>query len=200
MKQTSLILSIVSIIAAIVLAVIVLQAPKAEEASVVATESTIGEGAIVYFSMDRVLNEYNMAIDLAAVVESKANSISQEINRRGTKLENDIKKFQEKINKGLLTQSVAEQQNQKLVQDQQEFQNYTAQKQNEIAEEQAVMMNQIADAINTYVEKFNAEKKYAMILTTQGDILASPVVKAAAELDITSVLIEGLNAEYAATK
>ena len=67
-------------------------------------------------------------------------------------------------------------------------------------EEQQVMTNQLADAINNFIVKFNEEKKYAMILATQGDILPSPVVTADPELDITDALIEGLNADYIKTK
>ena len=160
----------------------------------------VQSGAIVYFNMDRVISEYDMANDLRSVVETKVNSINQEVNRRGTKLEKDIKAFQDKINKGLLTQSVAESQNQKLIQQQNSFQTYAAQKQQEIAEEQQVMMNQIADAINTYIAEFNADKKYSLILATQGDIISVPVVAGAAELDITDTLLEGLNAAYVKTK
>ena len=160
----------------------------------------VQSGAIVYFNMDRVISEYDMANDLRSVVETKVNSINQEVTRRGTKLEKDIKAFQDKINKGLLTQSVAESQNQKLIQQQNSFQTYAAQKQQEIAEEQQVMMNQIADAINTYIAEFNADKKYALILATQGDIISVPVVAGAAELDITDTLLEGLNAAYVKTK
>ena len=160
----------------------------------------VQSGAIVYFNMDRVISEYDMANDLRSVVETKVNSINQEVTRRGTKLEKDIKAFQDKINKGLLTQSVAESQNQKLVQQQNSFQTYAAQKQQEIAEEQQVMMNQIADAINSYIAEFNADKKYSLILATQGDIISVPVVAGAAELDITDTLLEGLNAAYVKTK
>ena len=160
----------------------------------------VQSGAIVYFNMDRVISEYDMANDLRSVVETKVNSINQEVTRRGTKLEKDIKAFQDKINKGLLTQSVAESQNQKLIQQQNSFQTYAAQKQQEIAEEQQVMMNQIADAINTYISEFNADKKYSLILATQGDIISVPVVAGAAELDITDTLLEGLNAAYVKTK
>lgn len=160
----------------------------------------VQSGAIVYFNMDRVISEYDMANDLRSVVETKVNSINQEVNRRGTKLEKDIKAFQDKINKGLLTQSVAESQNQKLIQQQNSFQTYAAQKQQEIAEEQQVMMNQIADAINSYIAEFNADKKYSLILATQGDIISVPVVAGAAELDITDTLLEGLNAAYVKTK
>ena len=164
------------------------------------TPAAAQSGAIVYFNMDRIISEYDMANDLRSVVETKVNSIDQEVTRRGTKLEKDIKAFQDKINKGLMTQSVAESQNQKLLQQQNSFQTYAAQKQQEIAEEQQVMMNQIADAINTYIAEFNADKKYALILATQGDIISLPVVTGSAELDITDALLEGLNAAYVKTK
>ena len=62
------------------------------------------------------------------------------------------------------------------------------------------MMNQIADAIKTFVDKFNAENGYAMIIATQGDILPSPVVTADPELDITDAILAGLNAEYVQNK
>lgn len=165
-----------------------------------AEEVAAAPGAIVYFNLDTILRDYDMANELRSVVETKINSINQEVNRRGSKLEKDIAAFQDKINKGLLTQSVAEQQSKKLAEQQNSFQQYAAQKQQEIMEEQQVMTNQLADAINNFIVKFNEEKKYAMILATQGDILPSPVVTADPELDITDALIEGLNADYIKTK
>lgn len=62
------------------------------------------------------------------------------------------------------------------------------------------MMNQIADAINTYIQSYNADKAYSLILTTQGDILQAPVVAADATLDITDEVLAGLNDEYVKTK
>ena len=200
MNKISLILGAGSLAAA--LALTSCSTGNSAPASDASAESSpaVQSGAIVYFNMDRVISEYDMANDLRSVVETKVNSINQEVNRRGTKLEKDIKAFQDKINKGLLTQSVAESQNQKLVQQQNSFQTYAAQKQQEIAEEQQVMMNQIADAINSYITEFNADKKYSLILATQGDIISVPVVAGAAELDITDTLLEGLNAAYVKTK
>ncbi len=200
MNKISLILGAGSLAAA--LALTSCSTGNSAPASNASAESSpaVQSGAIVYFNMDRVISEYDMANDLRSVVETKVNSINQEVTRRGTKLEKDIKAFQDKINKGLLTQSVAESQNQKLIQQQNSFQTYAAQKQQEIAEEQQVMMNQIADAINTYIAEFNADKKYSLILATQGDIISVPVVAGAAELDITDTLLEGLNAAYVKTK
>lgn len=163
-------------------------------------EATAAQGAIVYFNLDTILNDYDMANDLRSVVETKVNSINQEVTRRRNKIEKDIKAFSDKLNKGLLTQSVAQTQNQKLVEQQQSFETYASQKQQEILEEQQVMMNQLADAINNYITEFNADGKYAMIIATQGDILSTPVVAADPALDITDILLEGLNAAYVKEK
>lgn len=62
------------------------------------------------------------------------------------------------------------------------------------------MMNQISDAIKTFVDAYNAEMGYAMILFTQGDILPAPVISGDPSLDITDALIEGLNAAYVKQK
>ena len=163
-------------------------------------EVAAAAGSIVYFNLDTILRDYDMANELRSVVETKVNSINQEVTRRRNKLEKDINAFSDKLNKGLLTQSVAQTQNQKLIEQQQSFENYAAQKQQEILEEQQVMMTQLADAINNYIQEFNAEKKYAMIIATQGDILSAPVVAGDPELDITDTLLEGLNAAYVQEK
>ena len=76
------------------------------------------------------------------------------------------------------------------------FQNYAAQKQQEIMEEQQVMLNQISDAIKSFVDEYNAQMGYAMIVGSQGDILPVPVVTGEEKFDITDALIEGLNAAY----
>ena len=67
-------------------------------------------------------------------------------------------------------------------------------------EEQSVMLNQIADAINTFLQAYNEVKQYAMIVSTQGTILSAPITSADAALDITDEIIAGLNEEYIKTK
>ena len=126
--------------------------------------------------------------------------IQAEIDRRGKKLEKDAADFQNKVDKGLLTQSVAQAQYQKLQEQQQSYQQYVVKKQQEMAEEQQVMMNQIANAIAEYVVEFNAEHKYALVLATAGNILSTPVVTGDPKLDITDELLAGLNAAYIKTK
>ncbi len=200
MKKTSLFLSARAVLAGIAtLNSCQTQAP-ASDAQAETPAAAVTKGAIVYFNLDKVMNEYDMANDLGSVLQTKVQSIEQEVTRRGNKLQSDLNAFQEKIDKGLLTRSTAEAQNEKLVKQQNDFQTYYNQKQQEVAEEQAVTMNQIANAIKEYIDKFNEEKQYALIIATQGDILPQPIVAGDPDLDITDILIEGLNAEYIKTK
>ena len=199
MKKATLILGIAALAGAALLAVSCNTANNAQKSE--ATEdATPLKGAIVFFNLDTVTQEYDMANDLRSVVETKINSISDEVNRRGNKLQKDVNAFQEKIDKGLMTRSVAEVQSQKLQKQQNDFQTYAAQKQQEINEEQSVMMNQIADAIKTFVDKYAEEQGFALVLTTQGDVLPAPVVTGDSDLDITQAIIDGLNEEYVKEK
>ena len=199
MKNTSLILSIISLIAVVTFGIITLtkDGNKAEPATEGEVAAAAEAGAIVYIDLDRILTDYDMANDLRSVVETKVQNIQAEINRRGQKLEKQVAEYQEKIQKGLMTRSVAEVQGQKLQQEELDFNNYAAQKQQEIQEEQVVMMNQLGDAIQTFITKYNEEKKYAMILTNSG---GAPVITADAALDITEDVLAGLNEEYIKTK
>ena len=186
MKNTSLILSIISLIAVVTFGIITLtkDGKKAEQPAEGSTAAAAEAGAIVYVDLDRILTEYDMANDLRSVVETKVQNIQAEVTRRGQKLEKEVASYQEKIQKGLMTRSVAEVQGQKL-------------QQQEINEEQVVMMNQLGDAIQTFITKYNEEKQYAMILTNSG---GAPVIAADAALDITEDVLAGLNEEYIKTK
>ena len=163
-------------------------------------DTTAKAGSIVFFNIDKVMENYDMANDLRSVVETKVSGIQSEIDRRGNKLQKDANDFQNKMDKGLLTTSVANAQYQKLQQQQNDYQQYVVRKQQEMQEEQQVMLNQIMNAISEFVQAYNAEKQYALVLATSGDILATPVVTGSAALDVTDEILNGLNAEYVKTK
>lgn len=200
MKKLPLIFSIIALAGVIAFAIADLTRGNKKPAAVETADASVLQGEIVYFDMDRVLQEYDLANDLRSVVETKVNSINQEVTRRQNKLQKDANAFSDKMNKGLITQSSAQVQYQKLQEQEASFNNYAQQKQQEILEEQNVMLNQISDAIKTFVDEYTAEMGYAMVLATQGAILPMPVVSAVAERDITDALIEGLNAAYVKEK
>lgn len=210
MKKTSHILSVLAIGVAAALGTVSCNQAKDGESAILASEasdSLVCKGAIVYVDATRLMAEYDMANDLRAVVETKVQSIQAEITRRENNLASAVNKYQEKVQKGLMTRTTAEYEAQKLQQQEVEFNNYANQKNNEINEELLVMNNQINDAIATFIAKYNKEKQYAMILITQGDAaddgivtLSAPVLTADPSLDITEDVLKGLNDEYIATK
>ena len=194
----TLIISIAALAAAIVACVLPLTCKKSEKvAEKASAEEVTRAGDIVYVQLDRILQEYDMANDKRSVVETKVQNIQAEVNRRGTKLEKDITDFQDKMQKGLMTRSVADVQQQKLQKAQDDFNVYAQQKQGEIQEEQIVMMNQIADAIKTWLDKYNETMGYSLIITNQG---GAPIITGDTALDITDQVIAGLNEEYVANK
>ena len=211
MKKTSHILSAVAMSAVVAFGAVSCNQTKTTENTAApaaeAAEASAPKGAIVYIDMTKVMAEYDMANDLRAVVETKVSQIQAEITRRENNLANAVAKYQEKVQKGLMTRSVAEVEAEKLQKQEIEFNNYANQKNNEINEELLVMNNQINDAIATFVQKYNAEKQYAMILLSQGDVdgdgvvtLAAPVLTADPSLNITDEVLAGLNEEYIASK
>jgi len=199
MKNTSIIISIAAAAiaaCALVFALIGNTGKKAEKAE--GTETTAVAGDIVYIQIDKIILGYDMYNDLGGDLEAKKQNIENDINKKGRKLESDMKAFENQINKGLMTRSVAEKQQQSLLQRQQELQDLAAQKQNELMEENTVLMNQVMDAIKTYLETYNESHQFAAILTTSES--TNVVMVGNPALDITDEILEGLNAEYAKTR
>lgn len=160
-----------------------------------ASAKEIPAGAIVYVQIDTLLSKFDFFNDLQAELEAKAQAVSDDLNKKGRSFEKDVNDFQTKVQKGLITRSQAEAQQQQLATRQQELENYSQQKQMELAEERQVMMNRVLDAIKTFLKNYNQIHEYAMIITTDGN--SNTVIEASAELDITADVVAGLNKEYA---
>ena len=196
MKKANLIINIVLIVAVAALFVLHFTGRgKASQIQTAGSESvTATKGDIVYINLDTLINQYDMYKDLRSELQGKLSAIENDINKQGRALENDIKSFQEKMQKGLLTRSQAESMNNDLAQRDQDLRNLTQQKQMEKAEEESVMFNKVMDAITTYVAEYNRQKQYSLILTTT--TATTTVINGNAGLDITQDILNGLNAEY----
>ena len=166
------------------------QAPQASQ--------TAAAGSIVYIQMDSLINQYDMFNDLKSEIEAKVQAIDDDLRKKGNALEKSVQDFQNKLNKGLLTRSQAETQQQELIEREQSLRNLTAQKQLELQEEEAVMIRKVMDAIQTYLTEYNKTHNYALILTTSAS--TNTVIVGNPSLDITADVLTGLNAEYIKSK
>ncbi len=199
MKNTPLILSIIAVVAAVVAVILSCITPKSATKNIETSQGAEAvAGDIVYVRIDTLIMQYDMYSDLRSSFEAKATGVQDDLNKKGRKLESDIKAFENQYSKGLLTRSAAEQQQNSLQQRQQELQNLMAQKQYEMQEEEIVLNNRIMDAIKTYLAKYNETHGYAAILTTSE--ATNVVIVGNPALDITQEVVEGLNAEYIKTR
>lgn len=196
MKKVNLILNIVLVLAVAALYVLHFTGNNKTEntASTEDSRITAGSGDIVYINLDTLVNQYDMYNDLRTELESKVSAIDNDLNKKGRALENDAKSFEEKMQKGLLTYSQAESMRNDLMTRDQELRNLTQQKQMELANEESVMYNRVMDAIKTYVDNYNKEKQYSLILTTTA--ATNSVINGEQGRNITNEIINGLNQEY----
>lgn len=150
---------------------------------------------IAYVNMDSLINNYARYMDLSGEFEAKATKVQNDLESKARRLQNEIMDFQEKVQKGLVTRAQAAQLQEQLEKKSNDFE---TQRQNQVgvlSEEEQVLTNQVIYAVTEYIKKFNADYTYKMILSSSGNV---PVLHADPGMNITKVVLEGLNAEYAA--
>ena len=201
MKKTPLILSIIALVLALAAVILSVVNPKfdkkktGEPADLTDTEAiTATAGDIVYLQLDSLIVNYDMYNDLMTAFQTKVQGIQDDLAKRGRRLESDAKAFENQYQKGLLTRSAAEEQSNKLAQRQQNLQNDAAKKDQEIQEEQAVLNNKVYYAVKDFIERYNEEHQFALILTTSA--ATNTVLNVNPGLDITADVLKGLNEEY----
>ena len=138
-----------------------------------------------------------MYLDLRGDYEVKAKKVENELTSKGRSLEKDVRDYQDKAQKGLMTRSQMAETEEKLQKQQQTFMQHRDTAMQEMAEEEQVMLNQIHYSIVEYLKEFNKDYRYGMIISTTA---AGPILNADPMLDITSVVLKGLNEKYAAEK
>lgn len=150
-------------------------------------------GNIAYIQMDSLMANYKMFIDLSSEFEAKAKQAEADLTSRGRTLEKNFADAQNKVEKGLVTRAEAAQLQEDLQKQEQSFMRVRETKNQELAEENQVMTNKIFYSIEEYIKEFNHDYRYSMILTTSG---GAPILNADPALDITSVVLKGLNEKY----
>ena len=200
MKKFTVISNIVILVAVAALYVLFFTvSPKtAKSEATNGSEITAQKGDIVYIQLDSLVNQYDMYNDLRSEFEGKISAVDNDLNKKGRALENDIKSFEEKMGKGLLTRSQAETMQQDLIKRQQDLQALSQQKSMEMAEEERVLINKVMDAISSYIEEYNKEHQFSLIISTSN---ATNAVKTGDNsLNITNEIINGINAQYIKTR
>ena len=150
---------------------------------------------IAYVEIDSLLTKYNFWNDLNEQMIKKEENIRTTLNEKGRKLEKEAQEFQRKIeNNGFVSRERAEQEQARLLKQQQELQELQQKLTEELAAENQKNSLQLRDSINSFLKVYNQDKGYDLILSNAGFdnlLYANPA------FNITNEIVEGLNARYA---
>ena len=153
---------------------------------------------IAYVEIDSLLSKYNFWKDLNEQMIKKEENIRTTLNEKGKKLEKEAAEFQRKIeNNGFATRERAEQEQARLVKQQQELQALQQKLAEELAVENQNYNLQMRDSINSFLKTYNQTKGYDLIISNTGFdnlLYGNPAY------NITDEIVEGLNARYAPAK
>jgi outer membrane protein len=201
-KSLSLVLSIVALVGVAALFVLHFAcgkcaSPAGSAASADGQSVTpVGEG-VVYVNIDSLVRGYDMYFDLQKEFEAKAKQKDGDFTAKMKKFESDARDFQEKVEKGLVTRSQAQQLQEGLAKREQDLVQLRQQLQGELQEEESVLMRQIQNNIQSYIADYNKDKGYSLILSTSGSAV---VLYGAPALNITGEVLGGLNSAYVSTR
>ena len=149
---------------------------------------------IAFVEIDSLLTKYNFWNDLSEQMLKKEENSRTTLNEKGKKLEAEVREFERKIqNNGYASRERAEQEQARLMKQQQELQELQQKLANDLAAENQKNSLELRDSINSFLNEYNKTKGYDLIISnTAFDNLlyGNPAY------NITNELVEGLNARY----
>jgi len=197
MKNTSLILNGVLGVAVIVLYILFFSSKGTDQASVQSAPQTSGTSSmkIAYIKVDSLIMNYDLAKDLQDKFAKSQDAYTKEYADKRSKFEKRAAAFQERIqNGGFLTQDLAQQERDRLVNEQQEIQKLDQELSGKLSDLQSAHNEQLVDSLLNYLKEYNFDKKYNYIFNAGGVLIGDEAH------NITKKVLEGMNARYSKEK
>lgn len=162
-----------------------------------AENTSVNLKGIAYVELDSVIAHFDMATDKTSELEEKQKNSEAELTAKSQAFDRDVRDYQTKASKGLITRATAAEMEQSLQQQQQNLLALRDQMAYNLNEESVVAQRQILEYINSYLAEYNKTRNYQYILAKQ---FPGPVLYSDTTLDITQEVISGLNSKYASEK
>lgn len=190
MNKIQIVINVILVAAVAALFVVVYTGDK-QEAPAVAVESS-EVMPIAYLNVDSLLVNYTFAQEASERLMKKQEDARLKLNTKARTLQNEMADFQRKLeNNAFLSRERAEKEQQRLLKKQQELQELEAQLTEDIMLENQKLNMQLADTLTNFLKEFNADGRFHVILSNSAK---DNVLMAAEQYDITTQVIDGLNA------
>lgn len=191
MKNASLILNIVLLLAVIVLFYFQFSTPQSGGTSR-SSDTTKLDLKVAFIHSDSIVKHYEYVKVHRTELESKTKKMDQDYRNRVTGLQNEINAYQRNLPNMTLGQARAVEED--LAKKQQNLQLYQQSLSQQLMEEEAKLTEELYKRVTSYLDKYAKDNGLQLVLKFDP---TSDVLFAGQAIDITSDVIEGLNAEYA---
>ena len=192
MKNLSLILNIVLLVAVAVLFYLHFSGNKSHTATSGSSVSP-SDLKIAYINSDTILKHYEYLDVNRKVLEGKTQKLEQEFRNRAQGLQNEIANYQRTVNNLTLSQAKALEED--LGKKQQNLQMYQQSLGQQLADEEAKLNKELYDRITTFLKTYGKDNGLQVVLKYDP---TSDVLYGGESLDITADVLKGLNESYKA--
>jgi len=149
---------------------------------------------IAYINVDSLLLNYNYSKDLNEVLIRKRENAQATLTEKARKLDAEMKEFQRKReNNAFLSEQSFKSQQQALLKKQQDLQQLEEALTQQLSKEQQKMNEQLRDSIYKFLQEYNKDHKYQMILS---NTMNDNIMVADNAYNITNEVVELLNSKY----
>mgnify|MGYP002511510193 FL=1 len=169
-------------------------APKTTTTDAAEAKTEVTSADIVFVRTDAVFAESEIFKTEGVALQAKNEKTQKNLAEKEQKLQNEMVQLQEKYQKGLITTIEAQRKEQDLQKRAASYQESAQKQLRALEEENMVFQNRMADLMQRAIDEINADGAYKMIVN------ATALLDAADELDITSIVLDKVNALYAADK
>lgn len=168
------------------------------EKPIVLAPKEIKASKIVYVNLDVLSDNYLFLKDVSASAQAEQNSLENQYQTKGEKLQMDYAEFQEKASKGLLSENQINAEQEKFAARKDELDQLQLKSQ-ALGEKIQQRTQEAHKNVTDYIKEYNKSGHYNYVLAYSDGPL-SPVLLANDSLDITNEILEGINAQYKAKK
>jgi outer membrane protein len=173
------------------------ESPKMDEKPAADNAVNAGSLKIAYVEVDSLMTQYEFCKEFTLTLQKKSTNARNTLNSKGQALQSAMQNFQQKLNNnGFTSREQAESQQAAIQRQQQSLQELQARLENELATETAKYNDALRDSLQHFLDAYNKDKKFDIILTKQGD----NILYANKRFDITNDIINGLNKRYKPAK
>jgi len=195
MKYSSFILNGILLVAVGVLYYLHFSQKSGNTTAGTATVQTISSNGqlikIAYINQDSLLRNYDFFLDVQQTLSAKQQKLESNLGTRQNEFQRKAVDFQQKVEKQLITRRQAEEMQQQLAGEEQSLLKLRDDLAMQLRNDEMMMTMQVNDSILSFLKSYNKTQNFVYVLNTAGGILYADTT-----LDITKVVLDGLNGRY----